>query len=1565
MRYKKSIFLILLTFLLAIFWLVPQKISASDVDYQMLSMWESKKIIEKYPEEIFNYWVNRKTSGEGSFLELTTLSLLKEIIRLDVWDYALNDLPLDVSYNVAKQSLELYKIIATGDVSGIIGKIEGESVKIAVEYLTDYFFENQVKASFGAIEAKYRTSFGKTNTVVQYIMTWKPIDDKKGKIVIRIYSPNKIIPPESYKGYGPIEGFSNELEHGEIIPPFVSEISGEMEKTSLNWIGKPKIDLVFSNNVPDFKIRPPSLVDRYMISPLQEKIKEVSGLIDVFGGTGEFVEIIVPGEQDQKGIDSEINSIDKEEKIVDIYHPEDIIIKEEETHKEIVCPRNNLSNPLRKIIINEVAWMGNKESSNNEWIELKNISKESINLKDWSLVDEADQINIIFEDIVISSGNFLLLERNNDNNVPLKKADVIYEGSLSNTNEKIYLFNNNCEVEDFVFASPDWPAGDNTEKRTMERDEDFSWHSYFGEGINGILGTPKTKNSIEIKKKEEIKEEVIIKEEIVVEEEEKIVSYCSQLGLSSPSHKDIIINEVAWMGGINSSNDEWIELKNISSKEINLEGWQLLDKENQIKVVFEEGDVILPGGFYLLERTDDNSLPNFSADKIYLGGLSNTNESLRLFDGNCVLIDEVLASPDWPGGDNVQRKTLERGDDLSWHTHSGSVTLGSPKSNNSQIIISGGGGISYSSVVFEETQYCSVSSDVPTYENIIINEVAWMGGIDSSNDEWIELKNISDEEVSLYGWELLSSNNQIKIVFEEGDVILPGGFYLLERTDDNSLPDINADKIYVGSLSNAEESLRLFNSDCVLIDEVLASPDWPAGDNLEKKTMERGDDLSWHTYFLDEGLGTPKRENSFKKEEEKIEEEEVKVDLVISEIQFNGLDNLEYIEIFNQGEKEVNLCRDEENCYYISYFPSTFDEEGKPKYNWNNPYYNWKFNKDETIQPMSYYLIVVYGNIEGNMVILNKEGNPYSSPILNNSNGSISLFYGNPVLEEVEKAELLKIDALNWMKEECDFEVPVKETMGIGLLSDEEKSLGRKLIEGKYKDDDNNSEDFELQPPSPGEQVKQSPEKIEEITFSLVEGHNNWIELSWQTPKDPDSLPEEINYEVYYSLNEEEMKPLSDYVDFEIKKEGDKNILIAKSLYYDKEYSFSIKAIDIDGNESELSEKFVFSTLKSSHLKDFIFGNYQKNNYFNFTGLEGEWGSSSLETILENHKNTVHQFLVDNDGIIYIGIGGEINALKEDNILWTYNCSLYCDVISLNNDGTIYFVDSYGLNALSPSGKLKWREPFGEISVDSIVKDYLDRIYFVAKNNDNYSLYTLEDSYSKATFSSIYENIYGGSNLVVDKNNNVYFSKLNTLIKVNYYLSQKEEMVFEVDYSEDYLGEKDKKANISKIIIADDGRVLVSIQDQFCDNNRCHMVLNLVSEDIKNIIWSKEDYNNPLAVGNNELYLWRNVSPPDNIWMRFSLSGVDLNSGEIVWEKRWASDISISHIDYLVTNNEGKIYFIQGNSFKGYDSHSISSVKPEDDIIAMVNLSEKPFLFSIINSRVMFSFQNKIMSLKY
>lgn len=343
--------------------------------------------------------------------------------------------------------------------------------------------------------------------------------------------------------------------------------------------------------------------------------------------------------------------------------------------------------------------------------------------------------------------------------------------------------------------------------------------------------------------------------------------------------------------------------------------------------------------------------------------------------------------------------------------------------------------------------YCEKAVEVEAESNkVIINEIAWMGTSVSSNDEWIELKNITNDPINLSGWQITDKEKQIKIVFGPGDEIPGGGFYLLERTDDESVPHISADYIYSGSLNDSNESLYLFDNLCQVQDEALAEPDWPNGDKEEKRTMERASDLTWQTYSGDGTnniLGTPLAENSQNFDINEVDNTAKSV--VISEVQ--NSDN-EFIELFNPTNENIDM-----SGWYFSYFSSERD--------WNSPWKNMQFPAEAQILSGGYYLIglkgypEIYGNPEA-------DWQPYDNAVLSDSSGSIVIFPFDPETKEIEEAEQGKIDALGWGS------VKVKEGESASV-PDQNKSCARKqdILSQLYIDSDINKEDFETKDISP------------------------------------------------------------------------------------------------------------------------------------------------------------------------------------------------------------------------------------------------------------------------------------------------------------------------------------------------------------------------------------------------------------------------------------------------------------------------------------------------------------------
>lgn len=148
----------------------------------------------------------------------------------------------------------------------------------------------------------------------------------------------------------------------------------------------------------------------------------------------------------------------------------------------------------------------------------------------------------------------------------------------------------------------------------------------------------------------------------------------------------LVINEVAWMGTMNSTADEWIELKNTGSESVNLSEWMLQAIDGKPNIILDSesctNTTLAAGSYFLLERTDDTSVPGILADCIYTGALSNAGEVLILKNASATEVDRVDASGGWEdsiGGNNSTKETAQR-------TSSGWITAeATPKAKNASV----------------------------------------------------------------------------------------------------------------------------------------------------------------------------------------------------------------------------------------------------------------------------------------------------------------------------------------------------------------------------------------------------------------------------------------------------------------------------------------------------------------------------------------------------------------------------------------------------------------------------------------------------------------------------------------------------------------------------------------------------------------------------------------------------------------------------------------------------------------------------------------------------------------
>ena len=155
---------------------------------------------------------------------------------------------------------------------------------------------------------------------------------------------------------------------------------------------------------------------------------------------------------------------------------------------------------------------------------------------------------------------------------------------------------------------------------------------------------------------------------------------------------DVVINEIAWAGTAASPSDEWIELYNTTGAAIDLTGWILSFGETGIQLGSVEDDTlelrsttIEAGGYFLLERTDDETVSDIVADVLYKGGLSNSGVAIELRNAAGELVDRIDSVEEgWPAGATGDEEppyaSMERVDPFidvaDWASNNGQIRCG-------------------------------------------------------------------------------------------------------------------------------------------------------------------------------------------------------------------------------------------------------------------------------------------------------------------------------------------------------------------------------------------------------------------------------------------------------------------------------------------------------------------------------------------------------------------------------------------------------------------------------------------------------------------------------------------------------------------------------------------------------------------------------------------------------------------------------------------------------------------------------------------------------------------------
>ena len=399
--------------------------------------------------------------------------------------------------------------------------------------------------------------------------------------------------------------------------------------------------------------------------------------------------------------------------------------------------------------------------------------------------------------------------------------------------------------------------------------------------------------------------------------------------IGSSTYDGLVINEVMAANSSavpdeNGNFSDWLELYNGTGHDLNLEGVMLTNRTDRITFPFPA--YVLKAGGYVLVFADksyqlDPAKPFHGKFKI-----SSAGDHLYLYDPNMYLIDEVV--------------TPTMTADQSY------ILTGKDADGNKQYELT-----DYYSPGFENTQdgFTQYRSQNATLTGaLIINEICpdpKVGIPDEDNEivDWLELRNTTDQPISLKGYYLSDRENKpMKWRFPDSAVISANGYYLVycsgkDKLQANGIPHTNF------SISAEMETLVLSDASGRLVDRVSIE-NVPAD-----YSVGRDADGNW-TFYAQATPGMPNDANGQSKADQLIRAFNP-TGVYISEVMASN-DTValgttgatcDYLELYNSGNQTVDL-----SSYGLS------NNLKRPR--------KWQFPQGTAIAPGEYKVIYLDGD---------------------------------------------------------------------------------------------------------------------------------------------------------------------------------------------------------------------------------------------------------------------------------------------------------------------------------------------------------------------------------------------------------------------------------------------------------------------------------------------------------------------------------------------------------------------------------------------------------------------------
>lgn len=131
------------------------------------------------------------------------------------------------------------------------------------------------------------------------------------------------------------------------------------------------------------------------------------------------------------------------------------------------------------------------------------------------------------------------------------------------------------------------------------------------------------------------------------------------------STQNLVFNEINFKSGVAKPADDWVEIYNPGTTEVDMSGWLFTDSNNKNKYFFNNGLVLKPNSYIVVAQDINSFKSNYPDVNNVVGsfefGLSSDGEFLRLYNKAGSLIDSVsygISAP-WPEGASGTGFTLE------------------------------------------------------------------------------------------------------------------------------------------------------------------------------------------------------------------------------------------------------------------------------------------------------------------------------------------------------------------------------------------------------------------------------------------------------------------------------------------------------------------------------------------------------------------------------------------------------------------------------------------------------------------------------------------------------------------------------------------------------------------------------------------------------------------------------------------------------------------------------------------------------------------------------------------